>query len=291
MPRTLLALVTFGLASSAANGAMAYSLGFVSDFYEKCTRDPRSTDPATKIAKMVGGSGVNAVLATEVNNCNGTVADYRDRIDKVWSPLKNMTHAVPGNHDFSGGEAGFKYYFGDSTDHAYSVTLGGTTWKIIGLDSNTAEHEADDPVKAFYQRWFLWQQLSDEQCSIVYFHHPRWSSGSHGSNEFMDSIWRIMAQGNVELAISGHDHHFERFWPMDADGNRVSDGLTQVVAGTGGVAIRDAGSPIANSIEIFDGSSDHGSLYIYLYEDQPMYFVGYVAPDGSFKSYWWGTCH
>lgn len=289
----ILSLLAFAAAFSAANAARAdLELAFVSDFYDK-SGDLVSSDDSYKVAQYVQGLSVNAVLATEVNNRYGTLHEYTDHINDVWSPFKSITHAVPGNHDYmTTGAAGFKGYFNVSTTYSsFTRTVGSTTWKIIGLDYSL---EAD-PYAGFVQRFWLDQQLDGEQCSIVYFHKPRWSSGQHGSNTDMDSFWHLMAQHNVELALSGHDHNFERFWPMDADGNRVDEGVTQVVAGLGGASYYNVGTPIANSIKVIDTDSNPvvqpGVLVIHLYDTGPYYLVMYQSVTGALLDYWWGTCY
>ena len=79
-------------------------------------------------------------------------------------------------------------------------------------------------------------------CVLAYWHHPRYSSGGHGDNPSMQPIWQTLANAHAELVLSGHDHNYERFAPVQ--------GIRQFVVGTGGrnlTAFRksvDAGSQI-----------------------------------------------
>ncbi|HEU5181199.1 MAG TPA: metallophosphoesterase family protein [Candidatus Polarisedimenticolia bacterium] len=76
---------------------------------------------------------------------------------------------------------------------------------------------------------------------VVFFHFPPFSSGAHGS--WMDGrkVWSpIFDQFGVSLVIGGHDHLYERTWPVSASG-RVSresyddpDSPVYVVTGGGG---------------------------------------------------------
>jgi hypothetical protein len=51
----------------------------------------------------------------------------------------------------------------------------------------------------------------------------------------MQSVWRILAGANVELVLAAHDHHYERFAPMDIAGKRDDErGIRQFIVGTGG---------------------------------------------------------
>ncbi|MBN1609197.1 MAG: metallophosphoesterase [Polyangiaceae bacterium] len=299
----MVSLAAFMAAFSTANAAMAdVDLLLVNDFYDKSGALVNG-DPAYEVAEFIQqfrqSTPVTAVLATEVNNKTGSLTEYNSYINPVWSPFKSITRAVPGNHDWmTSGATGFKGYFGVSTTYtSFTTTVGSTTWKIIGIDSNL------DKLSYRQQRiqtYFLNMELAHEaqpgeQCSIVYFHHPRWSSGQHGSNASVDGIWRTLANNNVELALSGHDHNYERFWPQDADGNRADYGVTQVVAGVGGAGFRNAGTPIANSSVLIDTDSNPvvqpGVLIIHLYDSWPGYLVMYQTASGALLDYWWGSCY
>ena len=73
------------------------------------------------------------------------------------------------------------------------------------------------------------------RCVAAIWHHPLYSSGSHGSNPHVKPIWRTLMRARAELAVTGHDHHFEAFGPQDENGVlRPRTGLRQFVVGTGG---------------------------------------------------------
>jgi hypothetical protein len=57
-------------------------------------------------------------------------------------------------------------------------------------------------------------------------HHPRFSSGYHGSDTTLAPLWRTLAVGGADVVLAGHDHHYERFAPID--------GIRSFVVGTGG---------------------------------------------------------
>jgi hypothetical protein len=65
----------------------------------------------------------------------------------------------------------------------------------------------------------------------------------------MQSIWQALNDHGVEMVLSGHDHDYERFYPMDATGKRVTNGkgVMQFVVGTGGASLRGFGTVAANS--------------------------------------------
>ncbi|MHC4832038.1 MAG: metallophosphoesterase family protein, partial [Planctomycetota bacterium] len=73
---------------------------------------------------------------------------------------------------------------------------------------------------------------------IAYFHHPPYSSGFHGSNWPVRSVFgKRFEDRGVELVFSGHDHSYERLHPIGGKGK--AKGTTYVVTGGGGAGIRD----------------------------------------------------
>ena len=71
-----------------------------------------------------------------------------------------------------------------------------------------------------------WLQLalaaSSDPWNLVIMHHPTFSSGMHGSSDWMQ--WPY-AQWGADLVLAGHDHLYERL---------VEDGLLYLTNGLGG---------------------------------------------------------
>jgi hypothetical protein len=63
----------------------------------------------------------------------------------------------------------------------------------------------------------------------------------------MQTIWQILYNAGAELVLNGHEHHYERFSEMNASGAAVSQGLREIVVGTGGAGLYPFGSPKATS--------------------------------------------
>jgi hypothetical protein len=56
----------------------------------------------------------------------------------------------------------------------------------------------------------------------------------------MATLWQTLYETKIELAISGHDHDYERLTPLDGAGNPDREhGVRQFVVGTGGRKTRD----------------------------------------------------
>ena len=51
----------------------------------------------------------------------------------------------------------------------------------------------------------------------------------------MQRVYRILAENGVDLVLAGHEHHYERFLPMNAAGAiDTLGGMEQIIVGTGG---------------------------------------------------------
>jgi 3',5'-cyclic AMP phosphodiesterase CpdA len=187
---------------------------------------------------------------------NGTLQRYRDCYAPNWGKYLNRTRAAQGNHDFANGNAdGYYAYFGQAAgpkNKGYdSFDL--ASWRVIVLNSNCWAVGGCGPGSP--QLEWLQKTLRDNpaRCTLAYWHHPRYSSGLHGNFVDMDAVWDALVDAGVELVLSGHDHHFERFAPIGKQGQvDPIRGVRQFVVGTGGKSHYPAlsvkpGSQVRNS--------------------------------------------
>ncbi len=76
---------------------------------------------------------------------------------------------------------------------------------------------------------------ADGRPTIVMWHHPRHSSGEHGNERDVDDLWEVsVGDPDVQVVLNGHDHDYERWHRMDAEGEPTTAGARQFVVGTGG---------------------------------------------------------
>ena len=159
----------------------------------------------------------------------GSSDEFANCFDPTWGPLRDRLRPVPGNHEYeTRGAAGYFSYFGDAVgDPAeawYSYDLG--EWHLIALNSECdaiGGCGAGSPELA----WLV-ADLSAHPatCTLAYWHHPRYSSGRHGSNDMTEALWQALAAAGADVVLSGHDHDYERLSPID--------GIRSFVVGTGG---------------------------------------------------------
>jgi hypothetical protein len=198
----------------------------------------------------------------------GRGAEFRNCFGPTWGQYLDRLHPVPGNHDLET-DSGAPYYeyFGKAAGQPgqgyYSYNLGG--WHIAALNSN-CDVIACGPNSA-QARW-LRDDLaaSGKQCTLLYWHHPRYSSGLSGNYGLVSPFWRIALEYGADVVVSGHDHGYERFALQDGDGNADPGGIRQFVVGTGGSELRKFGEVKPNS-EVRD-SSTNGVILFRLYPER-----------------------
>jgi hypothetical protein len=199
-----------------------------------CDRD---ADEAT--ARLV--ERISGTVFTTGDNVyeRGTRAEFERCYDPTWGRFKERTQPVPGNHDYAteNGAAYFGYFgraAGSPSRSWYAYDLG--SWRIYALDSN-CERIAGGCGEGSTQVAWLRDDLeaNSRRCVAAFWHHPRFSSGRHGSTPAVDTLWRVLVAGGAELVVTGHDHLYERFAPLDADGRPDTlAGTRHFTVGTGG---------------------------------------------------------
>jgi hypothetical protein len=202
--------------------------------------------------------GTVAVLGDLAYN-SGTTAEFNNCYDPSWGQHKARTKPSPGNHEYqTAGAAGYYGYFGaaagDPTKGYYSYEIG--AWHIVVINSNCGAIGGCAAGSA-QEQWLRGDLAAHPaECTLAYWHHPRFSSGStHGNNSSMQAIWQALYDYGAEVVLAGHEHNYERFGPQTATG--IADaayGIREFVVGTGGRGHYGFGTPKPNS-EVRDGTS------------------------------------
>jgi len=175
----------------------------------------------------------------------GAEDDFRAAYEQSWGRFDDILHSVPGNHEYGTEDAaGYDAYVGqeDPTDPDYYAWDAGA-WRIYMLDTNC---EAIDC--AAEQDWFSADLAAHPtKCSAMAMHHPRFSSGAHHSDDTLQPFWEVAYAADLDLALAGHDHDYERFARLDPEGEASSHGITSFVVGTGGRSLYHQGSLVDGS--------------------------------------------
>jgi hypothetical protein len=179
---------------------------------------------------------------------DGSARDFALCFAPTWGDstkliMKNIRPA-PGNHEhLSGLAAPYYQYFGSragpSKKGYYSYNVG--AWHAIVLNSEILVNTGFTDAERKAQEDWLQQDLKSNHqlCTVAYWHHPRFSSGWHGSDLRLAPFWEILYAGGVDLILNGHDHDYERFLPQTPAGTVDSiNGITEMITGTGGGDLR-----------------------------------------------------
>jgi hypothetical protein len=222
---------------------------------------------------------------------DGSYRNFVDSYDPAWGRVKPITAPVPGNHEYmTSGAKGYYRYFGaragDPAKGYYSFDLAG--WHLIALNSNCSRVGGCGEGSAQEQWLRADLAASSATCTLAYWHHPRFSSGYHGSNSTYTPFWQALYEADADVVLVGHDHDYERFAPQTALG--VLDrarGIREFVVGTGGKGLRAFSGVRANS-EARDASS-MGVLEVTL--GRGSYAWRFRPAVGSFTDSGSANCH
>jgi hypothetical protein len=190
-------------------------------------------------ADLLAKGGYDAVLALgDLQYEAGALADFRRAYARSWGRFRSITYPVPGNHEYGTSRAaGYYAYFGpragDPARGYYSFDIG--AWHLIALNSNCGA-VGGCGVSSPQGRW-LQRDLAAHRntCTLAYWHHPRFSSGLHGSDDAYDGFWRLLYAAGADVVLTGHDHTYERFAPQ-TPAARLDEarGIASFIVGTGG---------------------------------------------------------
>ncbi len=210
------------------------------------------------VATLIGTINPTALLLLgDIQYENGTLSDFNTYYNPAFGPLRSITWPAPGNHEYNtSGASGYYDYFngvgvqtgraGDRSKGYYSFNVG--TWHLVALNSNCSAIGGCGAGSA-QEQWLRADLAANgAACTLAYWHHPRFSSGSHGNNTATQALWQALYDYGADLVLAGHDHDYERFAPQTASG--VLDnarGIRSFVVGTGGKEQNGFGTVRANS--------------------------------------------
>jgi hypothetical protein len=212
-------------------------------------------------AQLVESLHPTAVLTLGDNAYeDGSDADFRRYYDPTWGRFKDVTHPTVGNHEYNTpGAAGYFSYFHVPPYYAFDLC----GWRLYALNR---EIDGDDRAK---EMTWLRSDLAAHhgRPMLAYWHEPRWTSGTrHGSDEGADDLWRAVVNAGVALVLNGHEHSYERFTQLGADGRPKASGTREFVVGEGGNPdLYAIGDPLPGSQVRVTGQ--HGVLELALRPD------------------------
>jgi hypothetical protein len=184
-------------------------------------------------AELVAGIPGTIALLGDLVYQNGTRWQFRNCYDPSWGRVLSRSRPVPGNHEYRTDQAGPYYeYFGSLAGPAgkgyYTYTLG--SWRIYALNSERLIAEQTTWLKAHLA-------ANPSKCILAYWHKPLYTGGRNPNEPTVRPLFDALFKAGAEVVLSGHNHHYERFAPQNANGRYRARGTRQFVIGTGGAQL------------------------------------------------------
>ena len=180
---------------------------------------------------------------------SASTADITAFFEPTWGRFKNITYPVRGNHEYiTGGAAGYVDYFAEMSPSYWTTDAGG--WRIIAVDSWCqgllfAGCSATSPQTQWLQAELL-RAKTEGRCAAVMMHHPSVSSGRFATAT-VKPLWEASVAGGADVVFTAHDHHYERFAPLNAAGAPAVGGVPLFITGLGGAPVYPIDAPVPGS--------------------------------------------
>lgn len=199
----------------------------------------------------------NGELKTIIKNISNYYGDYIYNYDaptiyqcngRAFEDGINRFFPSPGNHDADNKDNLIPYlnYFTLPGNEEYYKFVWGPV-SFFSLNSVTGYIEK--------QKAWLFEQLSQSVTpyNIVYFHHPPFTTGSHGNNKKMQ--WNYYDH-NVDVVLSGHDHIYSRIEKKE------EQKMYYIINGLGGKSLHNCKPDQlpAGTFETFCYNKDYGAI-------------------------------
>jgi alkaline phosphatase len=243
------------------------------------TCDGRNDELVGQLAARLDGT---IALLGDIAYDHGSHDDFATCFDPTWGPMRPRLRPAPGNHEYeTKGASGYFDYFGavagSRGEGWYSFELG--AWHVIALNSECDAIGGCGPTSP--QLAWLVADLAAHPaaCTLAYWHHPRWSSGKHGTNDMTDALWDALAAAGADVVLQGHDHDYERLAPIDE--------IRSFVVGSGGRSLYAwPGVPLPQTA--VRANDTYGLLQLTLGETD--YAWEFIPASGTFTDWGQAAC-
>jgi uncharacterized protein (TIGR03437 family) len=214
-----------------------------------------SSEQQTLVQLMAAEPDVSMVVHVgDLAYPDGTFAEFETAYFGMNAPLMNRTpfFSTPGNHEYNTGLAA-PYLAGIAVPQCgtpaanlgryYSFNWGNA--HFVSLDSNLLAMSSSAQMLAWLDADLA---ATDRYWRIVFLHHTPYPTGFHlgdpvcaAAQQFVNPI---VERHGVQLVLAGHEHGYERTYPLAGNQPVESSGpsTTYIVTGGGGGALESVGA-------------------------------------------------
>jgi uncharacterized protein (TIGR03437 family) len=225
-----------------------------------------SPEQLSLINLMAAEPGITKVIHVgDLAYSAGTFAQFQDNYFALNAPLMSRLpfFTTPGNHDYDT-ENGVPYLAGQAAPASnvppedigryYSFDWGDA--HFVSVDSNLLPTTASARMLSWLDSDLA---ATGKYWKIVFLHHPPYPTGTHLNDPIcalvQQNVTPIVESHGVQLLLTGHEHGYERSWPL-VGGQPVNSGpsTTYVITGGGGGILEEVGSlpQCAISVQAFN---------------------------------------
>jgi len=243
---------------------------------------------------------------------NGERFNYQTAYNASFGRANAVVYPSLGNAEYANTAgstaAGFFGYFGPDTGVLtriandggnntnlnpggyYSYNLG--AWHIIALNSNCADITGGCATGSPEENWLKADLAAHPGvCTLAYWHHSRWNSGTLGNNSATAAFWTDLYAAHADVVLGGHaNHHYERFLPQDNLGNPTPTGIREFNVSTGGQSHgQPPTTPGDPTTSVVTNYTTYGILQLTLHPTS--YDWHFIPANGTFTDTGTANCH
>ncbi len=175
---------------------------------------------------------------------SGTFEEIQKNVLDIYGELFSQTKFYPtlGNHDYrtNNGNPLIETFNPPGKERYYRFNFNDTLF--ISLDTNDSLDQNSDKMIDWLDTT-LSTEFAKYQWVIIYFHHPPYSTGKHGSDmRVQKKLVPVFEKHEVDIVFSGHEHNYQRSCKILA-GTCVIDGPLYIITGGGGAPLYSIGEP------------------------------------------------
>jgi hypothetical protein len=234
--------------------------------------------------------GDTQYVKTTSQGVEPTLTQYQKGYGATWGQLPSrvpglLVRSVAGNHEYGDlaengkqpltAAANYYRYFGpsglgalppsvtgpSSAWYSYDIPVASTSWHVVALDGECYVLPPGSATSgcgfgSAEESWLAADLAANQgKCTLAYIHEPRWAWGDDDDPRYA-ALWSDLVRYRATAVLGGHDHFYERFAPMDANGNPSAYGVAEFVVGTGGHSLEqmDTSAPKRPALRAYDAA-------------------------------------